>query len=152
MPAKSIPLRNLGRDGPSVPALGFGLMGMSIAYGTIPSDAERFAVLDRAVELGATHWDTAEYVIQIRPFSKQLLTYSYHYSLYGDNEELLGKWFKRTGRRDEIFLATKFGYVGHPSNHVIDSSAKYCKEACEKSLKTLGIDCIDLCELGIYFC
>lgn len=66
-------------------------------------------------------------------------------SLYGDNEALIGKWFKRTGKRNEIFLATKFGYVGHPLNHTVNSSAEYTKDACEKTLKTLGIDCIDLC-------
>jgi aryl-alcohol dehydrogenase-like predicted oxidoreductase len=55
-----VPLRKLGKDGPSVPALGLGLMGMSFAYGTIPSDEDRFKVLDRAVELGATFWDSAE--------------------------------------------------------------------------------------------
>jgi hypothetical protein len=55
-------LRKLGKDGPNIAALGFGLMGMSIAYGTIPSDEERFAVLDRALELGATFWDTSESV------------------------------------------------------------------------------------------
>jgi aryl-alcohol dehydrogenase-like predicted oxidoreductase len=60
MSTKNIPLRKLGKDGPSVPALGFGLMGMSIAYGTIPSDEERFQLLDRAVELGATFWDSSE--------------------------------------------------------------------------------------------
>jgi aryl-alcohol dehydrogenase-like predicted oxidoreductase len=59
--AKSGPLRKLGKGGPSVPALGFGLMGMSFAYGTIPSDEDRFKVLDRAVELGATFWDSSEY-------------------------------------------------------------------------------------------
>jgi aryl-alcohol dehydrogenase-like predicted oxidoreductase len=67
-------------------------------------------------------------------------------SLYGDSEELLGKWFKRTAKRDEIFLATKFGYVKGADYSVIDSSAKYCKEACENSLKALGTDYIDLCE------
>ncbi|RHZ43092.1 putative aldo-keto reductase (AKR13) [Aspergillus thermomutatus] len=82
--------RQLGRNGPTVPALGLGLMGMSFwVYGSIPSDEERFKVLDRAVELGETFWDTSD--------------------LYGDNEELLGKWFRRTGKRDQIFLATKFG-------------------------------------------
>lgn len=60
MPAQSIPLRKLGKNGPAVPALGFGLMGLSGAYGTPPSDEERFQVLDRAFELGATFWDTAE--------------------------------------------------------------------------------------------
>lgn len=56
----SVQLRKLGKNGPKVPALGFGLMGLSFAYGTIPSDEERFKVLDRAVELGATFWDSSE--------------------------------------------------------------------------------------------
>jgi aryl-alcohol dehydrogenase-like predicted oxidoreductase len=60
MPVKSIPLRKLGKNGPSVPALGFGLMSMAGAYGVPPSDEERFQVLDRAVELGETFWDTAK--------------------------------------------------------------------------------------------
>jgi len=60
MSSKPTPLRKLGHDGPMVPALGFGLMGMSFAYGTIPKDEDRFKVLDRAVELGATFWDSAE--------------------------------------------------------------------------------------------
>ena len=61
MPAKPVPLRKLGKNGPSVPALGFGLMGMSVpVYGATPSDEERFAILDRAFELGATFWDSSE--------------------------------------------------------------------------------------------
>ena len=60
MPAKRVPLHRLGKYGPDVPALGFGLMGMSAAYGVVPSDEERFKVLDRAIELGETFWDTAE--------------------------------------------------------------------------------------------
>jgi aryl-alcohol dehydrogenase-like predicted oxidoreductase len=85
--APKLPTRKLGKNGPEVVAEGFGLMGLSIWYGSIQSDEERFKVLDRAYELGQTNWDTA--------------------SIYGDNEELVGKWFKRTGKRDEIFLATK---------------------------------------------
>ena len=61
MASVSVPLRKLGKNGPNVAALGFGLMGMSHkVYGTPPTDEERFAILDRAAELGATFWDTAE--------------------------------------------------------------------------------------------
>ncbi|KAI8625480.1 putative aldo/keto reductase [Xylariaceae sp. FL1651] len=115
--------RKLGSQGPAIPAVGLGLMGFSIHYGPAPSDEERFAVLDRALELGATHWDSSD--------------------MYGDCEELLGKWFKRTGKRDQIFLATKFGFV-KGSMSEIDSSAAYCKKACAESLKSLGVDYIDL--------
>lgn len=65
-------------------------------------------------------------------------------SVYGDSEVLLGKWFKRTGKRDEIFLASKFAFLKGGAWGTIDTSAKYCKEACEASLKDLGVDCIDL--------
>ena len=61
MPSKPAPLRKLGRNGPSVAALGFGLMGLShTTYGAIPGDDERFMILDRAYELGETFWDSAE--------------------------------------------------------------------------------------------
>ncbi|KAL9080500.1 MAG: hypothetical protein Q9157_000734 [Trypethelium eluteriae] len=121
----SVPTRKLGKNGPQIPALGLGLMGMSMLYGQPPSDEERFQVLDRALELGATNWDSSD--------------------LYGDNEELLGKWFKRTGKRDQIFLATKFGFVkGAPGFSELDSSAEYCKKACAESLRLLGTDHIDL--------
>lgn len=61
MPSQPVPLHALGKNGPSVPALGFGLMGLSYeAYGSVPSDKERFEILDRAYELGARFWDSAE--------------------------------------------------------------------------------------------
>lgn len=57
----TVPLTNLGKNGPSVPILGFGLMGLSYdTYGTVPSDEERFAILDRAHALGSTFWDSSE--------------------------------------------------------------------------------------------
>ena len=56
----SIPYRKLGHDGPSVPALGFGLMNLAGAYGLVANPEDRYKVLDRALELGATFWDTSE--------------------------------------------------------------------------------------------
>lgn len=55
-----IPTRTLGKNGPEVPAMGFGLMGLSIAYGDSGSTEERLKVLDRAYELGETFWDSAD--------------------------------------------------------------------------------------------
>ena len=78
------PLRKLGKHGPEVPAMGLGLMGLSVAYGAPPSDEERFRILDRAYELGERFWDSAD--------------------IYGDNEDLLGKWFKRTGEREDVSI------------------------------------------------
>lgn len=126
-----LPTRKLGKNGPQVPALGFGLMGLSAFYGKPQSDNERFKVLDRAYELGETFWDSAD--------------------MYQDSEDLVGKWFARTGKRNDIFLATKFAYrvVGEGENmkRMVDSSPEYCREACAKSLKRLGVETIDL-----YYC
>lgn len=63
---------------------------------------------------------------------------------------MLAKWFKRTGKRDEIFIASKFGLIMGEKAKLrgIDSSAEYCKKACDDSLKRLGIDCIDLCKFN----
>lgn len=61
MASKTFPRRKLGKNGPLVSAMGFGLMVLSGAYGDAPSEEEQFKVLDRAVELGETFWDTAEY-------------------------------------------------------------------------------------------
>ncbi|KAJ3509941.1 hypothetical protein NLJ89_g4954 [Agrocybe chaxingu] len=114
----AIPTRKIGDD--EVPAIGLGLMGISVFYGAIESDEERFKVLDAALEEGCTFWDTAD--------------------IYGDSEELIGKWFKRTGNRDKIFLATKFGITQSAPN----GKPEYVRSACELSLKKLGVNTIDL--------
>uniref|UniRef100_A0A8H7N3H6 NADP-dependent oxidoreductase domain-containing protein n=1 Tax=Bionectria ochroleuca TaxID=29856 RepID=A0A8H7N3H6_BIOOC len=125
MSSGNVQTRKLGQHGPTIPAIGLGLMGLSVFYGKPGSDEERFTLLDKALELGATHWDSA--------------------ALYGDSEVLLGKWFKRTGKRDQIFLTSKFGFAkGFADPTVIDSSGEYCKKSCQESLDRLGTDYIDL--------
>ncbi|ORX89647.1 Aldo/keto reductase [Basidiobolus meristosporus CBS 931.73] len=89
-------------------------------YGSAGSDDERFEFLDKLYESGCTNWDTAD--------------------IYGDSEDLLGKWFKRTGKRNEIFLATKFGIT--PSG--INGKPEYVRLSVEKSLARLGVEQIDL--------
>ncbi|MCJ1315141.1 Aldo-keto reductase str7 [Xylographa vitiligo] len=123
-----LPQRQLGKNGPMITALGFGAMGLSAFYGKPEADEVRFKVLDRAYELGETNWDSAD--------------------IYMDNEDLIGKWFKRTGKRDEIFLATKFAnYVKPDGSRETRNEPEYVKEACAKSLKRLGVSMIDL-----YYC
>ena len=67
--------------------------------------------------------------------------------LDADNEDLLAAWFKHTGKRDQIFLATKFGVSTATGKVVVRSDPKYVREACERSLKRLGVNKIDL-----YYC
>ena len=119
--------RRLGRDGPEVSALGLGCMGMSGTYGA-RDDGEARATLDRAIELGVTFFDTAD--------------------IYGagENESFVGGAIR--GRRNRVFLATKFGNVwgqpGTPAPHRVDGSPAYLATACEGSLDRLGTDVIDL--------
>lgn len=70
------------------------------------------------------------------------------YSIYGDNLEILAKWFRRTGQRDKIFLGSKFGIIMDENFQLkgFNSSAEYCKKACNDSLERLGVDYIDLCK------
>ncbi|ESY16706.1 MULTISPECIES: aldo/keto reductase [unclassified Mesorhizobium] len=118
--------RKLGSQGLQVSVIGLGCMGMSQSYG--PADeAESIATLHRAIELGCTFLDTAEV-----------------YGAYA-NEELLGRALK--GRRDEVTLATKFGFRienGRQVGTERDSRPDHIREALEGSLKRLGTDHIDL--------
>ncbi|KAJ3578595.1 hypothetical protein NPX13_g1973 [Xylaria arbuscula] len=124
-PAQTL-TRQLGKEGPKIPATGFGLMGFSIGYGASENDEERFKLLNRAWEMGCTNWDTAD--------------------VYGDSEDIIGKWFKlHPERRADIFLATKFGLKPDAAQGiVVDSSPEYCRQCIESSLKRLGVDYIDL--------
>ncbi|KAJ3908286.1 NADP-dependent oxidoreductase domain-containing protein [Lentinula edodes] len=119
----SFPLRKIGDT--KVSAIGFGAMGLSGFYGeAVTSDEERFKVLDAAFEKGCTLWDTAD--------------------IYNDNEALIGKWLKRTGNRDKVFIATKVGYYHKPEVRLVNGDADYIVEAANKSLKALDIPTIDL--------
>lgn len=122
-----LPTRKLGKNGPEVTALGFGLMGLSAYYGKPKPDAERFALLDHAYDAGERFWDSAD--------------------IYGDNEDMIGRWFKQNpGKRENIFLATKFGNWVDPATgqRKTRNEPEYIQQAVEKSLKRLGVDQIDL--------
>ena len=127
----SIDTAPLGSQGAVTSRMGLGCMGMSDFYGE-RNDEESSATLLRALELGVTHLDTADM-----------------YGI-GDNEELIGRTLRplvQSGRRDQFFLATKFGNIrkkDDPTFWKIDGSPAYVKQACDTSLKLLGLDHIDL--------
>lgn len=124
----SLPTRQLGRNGPQVTGVGLGLMSFAGWYKQEGLNEENaLAFLDRAYELGERFWDTAD--------------------VYTNSEERVGAWFKKTGKRDDIFLATKFA-IGHDGQgYVMRNDPAYVKEACARSLAKLGVDTIDL-----YYC
>lgn len=118
--------RTLGPGGPQVSALGLGCMGMSDFYG-VRDDAESTRLIQHALDVGVNFLDTAD--------------------IYGPhtNEALVGNAIK--GRRNEVFLATKFGIVRDPHDPAkrgVDGRPEYLRAACDASLKRLGVDHIDL--------
>jgi aryl-alcohol dehydrogenase-like predicted oxidoreductase len=119
--------RTLGSHGPEVSEIGLGCMGMSAFYGTV-DEGEARATIERALDLGCNFLDTSD--------------------MYGPhtNERLVGSAI--SARRDEVFLATKFGIKlvsdGDLLNRTIDGRPEYVREACDASLQRLGVDHIDL--------
>jgi aryl-alcohol dehydrogenase-like predicted oxidoreductase len=121
--------RTLGADGPQVSAIGLGCMGMSAFYGST-DEGEATATIHRALELGCNFLDTSD--------------------MYGPhtNERLVGAAI--AGRREEVFLATKFGIklepgqAGGPPKRSVDGSPAYVRAACDASLERLGVEHIDL--------
>ena len=124
MPSK-FPQRKLGDD--LVSSIGLGCMGMSIpdSSGTC-NDEESLKVLTEAADMGINFWVTSD---SYGPFN---------------NEKLIGRWFKETGRREEIFLVTKFGIHIADGKMNIRGQPEYVKEACKASLERLQTDHIDL--------
>jgi aryl-alcohol dehydrogenase-like predicted oxidoreductase len=117
-----LPVRRLGEL--EVGAQGLGCMGMSQSYGPAGDPAESIATIHRALDLGVTLLDTADY-----------------YGL-GGNEELVGRAI--ADRRDRVVLATKFGMVGQGEQQHVQGDAQYVRTACDASLRRLGVDHIDL--------
>lgn len=117
--------RKLGKDGPTISALGLGCMGMSEFYGP-GDDTESVATIHRALDLGITYLDTADVY---GPFT---------------NEVLVAGAIR--GRRKQVFLATKFGILrsADPNYRGVSGKPEYVKQSCEASLKRLGFDVIDL--------
>jgi aryl-alcohol dehydrogenase-like predicted oxidoreductase len=119
--------RTLGPDGPAVSEIGLGCMGMSAFYGAA-DEGEARATIERALDLGCNFLDTSD--------------------MYGPhtNERLVGGAI--AARRDEVFLATKFGIklarADDLVNRIVDGRPEYVHEACEGSLERLGVDHIDL--------
>ena len=119
--------RQLGQNGPHVSAIGLGCMGMTDFYTTGSDPREAVATLHHALELGINLLDTAD--------------------MYGPhtNEELIGQAIR--GKRDQVFLASKFGIVRDPANPAargISGRPEYIRESIEGSLKRLGVETLDL--------
>ena len=119
--------RQLGQNGPQVSAIGLGCMGMTDFYTTGSDTREAVATLHRALELGINLLDTAD--------------------MYGPhtNEALIGQAIR--GKRDQVFLASKFGIVRDPANPAargISGRPEYIRESIEGSLKRLGVETLDL--------
>lgn len=123
--ASKFPQRKIGET--SVSALGLGCMSFSIPLSTgIPDEDECLKVLTAAADMGINVWVTSD---MYGPFT---------------NEAILGRWFRETGRRDEIFLVSKFGVKLANDKMEVDGTPAYVKAACEASLKRLETDRIDL--------
>jgi diketogulonate reductase-like aldo/keto reductase len=101
-------------------------MSLGSVYGSAGTIEDKVAFLEHAHAIGSRFWDTAD--------------------VYFDSEDAVGAWVKESGNRDDVFLATKFA-LHNSALETVRSDPEYVKAACEKSLKRLGVETIDL-----YYC
>lgn len=165
-----LPTRQLGKNGPKVTAIGYGLMGLYAgSYFHCSKTISKAHITDSLVIAGlrpmasrsqitsdwrcwtsCTSWEngigTLVWPTTVQVKYRMLTDLA---DMYGDSEDLLGKWFAANPeKRSNIFLATKFGNKANPDGtRGVDSSPEYCKAAFAKSLKRLGLPYVDL-----YYC
>ncbi|KAL4993819.1 NADP-dependent oxidoreductase domain-containing protein [Aspergillus recurvatus] len=128
----SLPTRplGLGPNAPQIPSMGLGFGSLGGSYGPAGSLESRLPLLNHAYSTGLRLWDLAD--------------------IYGDAEDLVGEWVKRSGpgKREDVFIATKFGLQRQADGfHKFRSDPEFVREACARSLERLGVDAIDL-----YYC
>jgi len=106
-------------------------MGLSIFYGTKQADEDRLKFLDHVYESGEAFWDSSD--------------------VYGDSEDLLKKWFEKSGKRSDIFLCTKFANIRNPDGtSSVNNDPAYIRQACDKSRTRLGLKDGD--PIDLYYC
>ncbi|KAL4904644.1 hypothetical protein BDW74DRAFT_178737 [Aspergillus multicolor] len=124
----TLPTRTLGSgpNAPLIPSMGLGFGSLSGFYGSPGSLESRLSLLDHAYTIGLRFWDLAD--------------------IYLDAEDLVGEWVRRnSSKREDVFIATKFGLQRQENgSHKFRSDPGYVRSACEKSLRRLGVECIDL--------
>lgn len=124
MTQKQISYRKLGHSDLSVSAIGLGCMSLSGVYGDA-NDTESDALIKHALDIGVNHLDTSD-------------MYG-----WGHSEQVVGRAIK--GRRDEVMLASKFGQIKQEgAGNGVNGRPEYVRQACEDSLKRLGVEVIDL--------
>ncbi|KAF7324362.1 Aldo-keto reductase yakc [Mycena sanguinolenta] len=142
--SRPFPTRKLGENGPLVSAIGLGAGGISGAFYGKADRTETHKMLTYAADRGVTFWDTADYYHSCNILVVIKLNET---NLSSPAEEIIGNWFAATGRRSEIFLATKFGAADlreGPNKGKICSEPSYIKQAFQRSLKMLRTDYVDL--------
>lgn len=133
-PIMPVPTREFAKTGEQVGCIGYGAMGLAAFYGEAIDDAGVAKIFDRCLADGVNFWDTAD---MYSPMTSKKLGY---------NEEQIARYFQsHPEARKKVFLATKFvNKFDSNGERTMDGSPEWCHQACNDSLKRLGVDQIDL--------